>query len=197
LPRRYEQCAHREPFMRQPLFMYICILGTVIVVNSCTNSTEPRLYPVSLVSNPSFEISGNPTLDGWKILDSTSVRLVEDTPSAGGRWSLRLEASAFPGSAAYTKVPASQGRHRYRSSFWCKRAGVTLGSAGIFFLPHDTSSMLLNFLPVHDTVWTFHSFLDTVNANAGDSLRIILVGGTNDDGVGRTFFDLCKLEGLD
>ena len=99
--------------MRQQLFVYVCILA-VIVVNSCNNSTEPDLSPVSLVSNPSFEVNGKPSLNGWKIMDSMSVRLVEDTPSGGGRWSLRLDASAFPGSAAYTMVPAGQGRHRYR-----------------------------------------------------------------------------------
>jgi hypothetical protein len=125
--------------MRKLLLLYFFILGLFFAISSCKNSTEPALSSVSLVPNPSFESNGVPSLSGWTISDSMSVRLVEDSPSGGGRWSLRLDASAFPGSYAHIKVPAEQGNHQYRFSLWCKKAGVTSGAAGIFFLPHDTT----------------------------------------------------------
>ena len=191
-------CARRIRIMRRYSFPYFVALALIITFCSCNNPTEPgTTIPIQLIPNSSFEIDGGPSLEGWRISDTAAVRLIEAAPTNGGRWSLRFEASPFPGGYAYFIAPAEQGKHQYRFSLWVKRSGNTLGAAGLSFNPRDTRSVLLNILPISDTVWTFHSFLDTIAANAQDSIRVLSIGGNNEEGPGQSFFDLCKLERLD
>jgi hypothetical protein len=56
------------------------------------------------------------------------------------------------------------------------------------------STRALTGLIVADSTWHHYSLLDTVTANAGDSLVITLSGGSSQLQTGTTYYDLCRLE---
>jgi hypothetical protein len=184
--------------MKYYLFI-LSVIFTLIGINyGCNNSIQPESTSViSLISNPSFEINGAASLAGWTISDTSNVRLAESAPTNGGLWSLRIAASPFPGSYAYIFAPMEEGKHSYRLSFWCKHTGVTFGIVRLYYKNLHMPWTSLNAQPVEDTLWTFHSFVDTVFAFKQDSLSIYLYGGEGGEESGQTFFDLCKLDRLD
>ena len=182
----------------QLLWLTPLVLGSVLC--GCTGPDDPDILqssPLDLIPNSSFESNGVASLEGWTIGDSSFVRSVNIAAPSGGQWSLSIQTAPFPGSYAFERVPATEGTHRYRYSLWAKFSGQTYGAAGVSLWQYPGSSLVRTVFLPHDTTWTLHSVIDTLTASAQDSLVFLLIGGSNDNGVGQTFFDLCRIERLD
>lgn len=172
-----------------------CMLSLIIpllALSACKRSTENLAGPAEyeqLISNPSFEQHGTPSLDGWDIetnIDST-VRFSQDVPQSGGHWSVVLTVSDRVVARLRTTVTVPNGTHRYRLSVWAKSNGDT----GVVRL--ILNKAVRRSLTVSNTRWTLYETVDTVNTATGDTLTVELDGGVS-PGYNETSFDLCQLE---
>ena len=189
--------------MKQKVAILLMFLSTGVVINSCNKSSDtvngpPSTPAENLLANSSFESNGNPSLLGWRCIDSSLVQFTHDTPNDGGTWAIQLETGwiHFPLYVSQT-VAAPTGTHRYQISSWAKAFGAS-GKFSLTFKRNDTLT-LRKTLYVVDPGWTSRFFLDTLTTIAGDSLIVTLYGydTTNPDSLGFTFYDICKLEKLD
>jgi len=172
-----------------------CFLALLIIGCTEDEPTEPTDENTLLYS--SFEKNGRFSAEGWMLpsqSDSSS-----DVPAGGGNFSLLLEASQPPGVYAQIKVPVKTNFNEFKLTFWAKSTGVTSGINGEVILSLvrngsviDSSSILVN-----DIIWKSYSIQDIYTIAAGDSFMVQLSAGISQLFVGKTYFDLCTLYGVD
>jgi hypothetical protein len=167
-----------------------------LLIFGCTEETTEPTDENTLLSS-SFETNGKFSADGWTLpaqYDSST-----DVPTGGGNYSLVLAASSPPPDNAHIKVPVKTEFNTFKLTFWAKSTGVTSGIYGKAILSLvrngsviDSSSTLVN-----DIIWKSYSIKDTFSVAAGDSFMVQLNAGTSQLFPGKTFFDLCRLYGID
>jgi hypothetical protein len=174
--------------------------------NSCKKSGETivdsQVY-TNLITNSSFESSGNASVQDWKIAWTSSglLQSAQDAPAGGGSWSVSIHNANFPaysaaGDMSFTAA-ALAGAHIYKFSFWGKynhAAGPLICQRGELWLHHDNIISWRKSIVINNTAWTLYDVLDTLSANEGDSLIVALEGSHYGPSSATTFFDLCKLE---
>ncbi|MBM3436987.1 MAG: hypothetical protein FJY07_12315 [Bacteroidetes bacterium] len=171
---------------------FVTGLLAAIVILQCAckkNTDEATLKHVFQISNPSFEINNNPSLDGWSANNSSIFS--NDVPPGGGNWSIMLSADWDPENYVQTSVHLDGGAYRYKLSTWAKKQGE--GGAVCLLL----NNAYRKSIAVTDTTWNIYTITDTISASAGDNLTIELWGGYSQLSMGTTFFDLCTLQKLD
>ena len=161
--------------------------------------TGPTLGP-DLISNPSFEVNGSPSLVGWIVPDSSTVRFSADTPPTGSGNTIVLQASSsgvrWPGHSIYTLVVPRPGFHRYKLSILGKRWGA--GGGVLLFNGYPNSpnpGCLIASLSLTDTIWTSYSSVDTATTLPGDTL-VLTIDGSASNFPGTTFLNTCQLQEL-
>lgn len=155
------------------------------------------------VVNGSFEVDGQPSLDGWR-LTCEGVSF-EDASSDGGTWSLMLAPGnlqgCFPGQAFQT-IPVVQNGEVWRLTAWAKRSAATVTRARIFWMisAADGTTTNLSADTTSALSWTQLTVVDTLSLAPGDSVMIVLDAGQTSGpdimGVGVSF-DLVSVERLD
>jgi hypothetical protein len=173
----------------------IFLVWLLLLLVSCKSAgpTGPTSEP-SILFNSSFEADGKPSLDGWIVHDSTSASSSNDVPPSGGIVSLCLQDANF-GNDAIAQIPLPSGFHIYRLSIWAKKTS-TSGRFDVGFLPAQRQILPWDFAIISDTSWREYSLTDTLTTKIGDSLKIFLSPGYAEVILGRTYFDLCKMEQL-
>ena len=165
---------------------------------------EPSdIEPDNLITNPSFEIDGQPNIDGWNTLFNKDHFIDwgfwEDTPPGGGQWSVQI----LPG-----------GRSQYEGFVEMMLSGIN--DQGVFELSAWTktdteswshpisltpSTIILNHIRngkvIHSKSlsnapndWTRISFIDTLTINPSDTLHIRLYAGVTEVSLPIIIFDL-------
>ena len=177
-------------------FRRLSYIVLALIIIGCTEDdpTEPTDENTLLYS--SFEKNGRFSSDGWTLpsqSDSSS-----DVPAGGGNFSLVLEASNPPGSA-HIKVPVKTNFNEFKLTFWAKSTGVTSGINGeaILSLVRNGSVIDSSSILVNDIIWKSYSIQDTFSVAAGDSFMVQLTAGISQLLPGETYFDLCRLYGVD
>jgi hypothetical protein len=169
----------------------------VLFIYGCTEeeTTEPTDENTLLYS--SFEKDGKFSADEWKLPAQSDSST--DVPPSGGNFSLLLEASQPPESYAYTKVPVKTQFNNFKLTFWAKSTGVTSGINGkaILSLLRNGSVIKSSSILVDDIIWKSYSIQDTFSVASGDSFRVELTAGFSQLFSGKTYFDLCQLQGID
>ena len=166
-----------------------------LLIFGCTEeTTEPTEENTLLYS--SFEKNGMFSSDGWKLpaqFDSST-----DVPAGGGNFSLVLE-SNIPPDTAYIKVPVKTQFNKYKLTIWAYSTGVTSGnnSKVILSLVRNGSVIDSSSILVTDIIWKSYSIQDTFSVAAGDSFMVQLTAGVSQLFPGETYFDLCRLYGID
>ncbi len=170
----------------------ICLFTFFVIVSGCkketiTGPTEPQ----DLISNVSFELNGNPSIDGWIYWSNVDsmVQFSNDVPNGGGNWSVHLRVGDRVVKFLQTKIAAPTGRNRFRISVWARRGLMEAGgspSVAVLSL-NDTTRKILN---VQDTTWGYYEAFDTIDTVIGDSLTVRLGDGY----LSETYFDLCRLQ---
>jgi len=166
------------------------------LIFGCTEDepTEPTDENTLLYS--SFEKNGNFSADGWKLPaqhDSST-----DVPAGGGNFSLLLYASNPP-DTAYIKVPVKTQYNTFKLTFWAKSTGVTSGINGeaILSLVRNGSVIDSSSIQVDGIDWKSYIIQETFSVASGDSFMVQLTAGVSQLLPGSTFFDLCRLYGID
>jgi len=168
---------------------FIMMIALVLFFTSCKDDSNPVIYDdVNLISNPSFEENGNPTLRGWEV--SGSINFYEDTPAGGGKYSVGINTVwGIPEYISVT-VPVSEGKRIFTFTCWSK--AERLPSEISMHLIRDTI-ITNSFVTVSDSNWKSYTIVDTISVVRGDSLRIYLKGGSSQLLSSKTFYDNCIL----
>ena len=174
------------------LLIYPFLLGLVFLFSGCTEEETTEPTDENLLLNTSFEKNGKFSSEGWTLpigTDSSS-----NVPSGGGNYSLVLNASSPPEVYAQIKVPVKTNYNEFKLTFWSKYS-VIEGKVILSLVRNgsviDSSSIL-----VDDIIWKDYSIQDTYNVSAGDSFMVQLTAGISQLLPGKTYFDLCKLYGV-
>ena len=171
------------------IFLALLIIG-------CTEeeTTEPTDENTLLYT--SFEKNGVFSFDGWKLpaqYDSST-----DVPAGGGNFSLVLETN-IPQDTAYTKVPVKTQFNKYKLTIWAYSTGVTSGtnSKVILSLVRNGSVIDSSSILIDGINWKSFTIQDTYSVAAGDSFMVQLTAGRTQTFSGKSYFDLCRLYGID
>ena len=164
-----------------------------LFIYGCTEeeTTEPTDENTLLYS--SFEKNGKFSPDGWSLpalADSSN-----DVPTGGGNFSLLLEASQPPEVYAQIKVPVKTDYNEFKLTFWSKYS-VIEGKV-ILSLVRNGSVIDSSSIMVDDIIWKSYSIQDTFSIAAGDSFLVQVTAGISQLLPGKTYFDLCRLYGID
>jgi hypothetical protein len=165
---------------------------------------EP-LNGIELIQNPSFELNGHRSYQGWVVYDTLAC-VVENNNvlPGGGQWSMRIvDAELFPLWVRTTIAPP-EGTHPFELSVYAKsdsehpfvKRPDTLFSDGSVFLyiKRTDTLLLLRSFNITGATWKRYVIRDTISIIKPDSLVVILKGPVADLVSFYTFYDLCNLK---
>ncbi len=167
----------------------------VLTVCSCKdNSVNTDSIP-NLIGNSSFELKGQPSLEGW-IIDTTLAKVAHDAPVGGGNWSLGLEPGWYPQDGfAHTYITNHQGSGWYNLGAWMRSTNHWIGSVsfgkwsgGVLAYAKSITS--------DSSEWHYVALIDSVPLQPNDSLAVELSAGSTELANGFVFFDLISLQRL-
>ncbi len=177
----------------------IYFLSLIIVISAfqffgCNQQPiQPQLVrqKPQLIINPSFEEFGIPTLKGWNCSPAPLLKVQMIAPPNGGQFSIFLK-SKEDGAFASSTVAAITGNHIYKFSFWSKVTNL-FALAQLFYIHNDTMSLRKS-ISIKSKDWEQYFAYDTISAQLGDSLKVILYGTPSSTPQPYTWFDVCKIE---
>ena len=192
--------------MKAIIFSLLIILFLSLLQLGCKgsiNSTGYSQEDYNLISNGSFEINAEPSLEGWYPInsDTSYINYSMDVPPGGGKYSVKLmNAWVIAGAITAYTIP-SIGTHQYRFSVWAKvLKGSPYSIYGGEILILTKSKGTINFEKLYqfsDTSWTYGEIIDTLNSTKVDTVLIKLQGDITQFSSGYTLFDLCRFEKID
>lgn len=175
---------------------FLFLFTLLLFLYSCAEEETTEPTDENLLVNTSFEKNGQASSEGW-ILPSGS-EFATDVPPNGGSYSLVLEATQPPEDYAFIKVPVKTQYPINKLTFWAKSTGVTNNIYGkaILSLVRNGSQIKSNSILVDGIVWQSYSIRDTFNVADGDSFMVQFTAGISQLLSGKTYFDLCQLQGI-
>jgi hypothetical protein len=163
----------------------------ILSVQGCTMQTNSAEIEIPLV-NPSFEINGAPSLQGWTYNDCCPQLhgFSTDVPPHGGQFSVSIDFAGGP-YWIYAILPVSAGLNSYTFSAWAKYWGLR----GHLWIArkHGNEIDIIRTVTIADTSWRQYFVTTPVILGIGDSLVVGLDGGSEQLVGGTSYFDLCKL----
>ena len=96
---------------------------------------------------------------------------------------------------AQIKVPVKTDYNEFKLTFWSKYS-VIEGKV-ILSLVRNGSVIDSSSIMVDDIIWKSYSIQDTFSVAAGDSFMVQVTAGISQLLPGKTYFDLCRLYGID
>lgn len=164
--------------------------AALVIFSSCKDDVNsPGNTDNNLISNPSFENMGNPSLEGWQT--QGTINFFQDVPPEGGSYSIGINSEWGPSDYAAYTIPAQKNKKIYNFSCWAKTK--TLPAEISISLVRD-SILSTKSIVVADTVWTKYTIVDSLNISEGDSIRIFLKGSISQLLQAVTYYDNCRLE---
>jgi hypothetical protein len=109
-----------------------------------------------------------------------------------------LEATQPPENYAFIKVPVKTNYTINQLTFWSFSSGVSSNIYGraILSLIRNGSQVKSSSVIVDGIVWKSYSIRDTFNVASGDSFMVQFTAGVSQLLSGKTYFDLCQLQGI-
>jgi hypothetical protein len=175
-------------------------ISILVIVPSCKEDTiAPNQSPVNLIQNSSFESNGKSSLQSWWMSDTTFLKLVEDAPKGGGKWSLQLVPGWIPQQFfARTYISDQSGTGIYKLTISMKNQ-----TFGNMWDPYVLLGRLVNnqwtrskTISTDSTSWQTFSIIDTIFLQPNDTLAVQLSGGAGERAAGSVRFDLVELKRL-
>lgn len=173
------------------------IIGIFICFSlSCNESITESQSSENLLSNGSFEINGQPSLNGWRFGNKGLAELTNQAAPNGGNWSLQLTSDWAPTTGfIYTPVTNIKSQDIITLSAYVRATGQ-FGGGGIINLVTGQSiySGRIKSISTSDTVWNQISVTDTVKLNTNDTLWVVLSSLHTELVPFKGLFDLVKIE---
>ncbi len=175
-------------------FLFVFIL--LFIICSCNEEEPTAPTEENLLLNTSFEKNGKFSSDGWTLTALSDSSM--DVPPGGGIYSLELNSSAPPGEYAFIKVPVKTQYTINKLTFWAKSTGVSSNIYGkaILSLIRNGSEIKSRSIQIDVIDWRSFSIQDTFNVASGDSFMVQFTAGVSQLLPGKTYFDLCQLQGI-
>lgn len=144
--------------------------GSIIISVSWGNGER------NLISNPSFEFNGQPSLTGWTINDTIWAKTVPGAPAGEGSWSLWLapEFGPMPGGEAETIVTGESGNFVYQLSFWERNFGALFSGIITINQFRENDIIFSTNISANASFWTLFSKSIKLSLLQTDTLKIIL-----------------------
>jgi len=182
---------------KQILFITSLLVIPVLIFLSCTEEEITEPTEENLLLSTSFEQNGKFSAEGWTLPIGSDSSL--DVPSGGGKYSLILEASNPPELYAEIMVPVKTQFNEFKFTFWSKSTSVTNNIYGkaILTLVRNGSAVKSSDVTIDNIIWKSYSIQDTFTVASGDSFLVQLTGGISQLFSGKSYFDLCKLYGVE
>ena len=176
-------------------FILIVILAFLIFSCNQEETTEPT--EENLLINTSFENNGRFSTDGWSL--SSLSDSSNDVPPNGGNFSLVIDASQPPEVYTSIKVPVKTQYSKNRLSFWSKSSGVSSNVYGkaVLSLVRNGAELQSQSIQIDVIKWELFTLEDTFSVAEGDSFLVKFSGGLSQLLSGKTYFDLCQLQGIE
>lgn len=178
----------------------IISLCLMLLFFGCNKSEETPTGPpviIDLLSNPTFESNGNPSLAGWIVPDTSTVHFTNDMPPGGKGYSIIVKSQIsvlWPGASVFVNIVPAPGKHRYRLSCYTKSKG-TAGYCAVYLKRGNMTVMCGQFyIPATDTIWTNTMHDDTLTTVYEDTLIVNLNGGMLAYFPGTTYFNSCQFQ---
>ena len=178
-----------------------CFIGAFLLFS--TSSFSQNLIP-----NSTFELNGEPNCEGWHAgcciplanrcdtLETDGMTMIYNVApdSIRGYWGIELYGSYPSGSSIYTYLPAIEGTHVYKLTFWMN--SINFGGGGGIGLLKDGSSGI-KWVEDFGQPWTQYTLLDTITAALNDTLLVGLCAGIGDFCICDVQYDQPELEIID
>ena len=183
------------------IIKYLVILFLIFIISSCSKNDDDIINPFAGKINfgdttnaiflSSFELNGNPSIQGWQPWDSLSTlkySFSNNVPVGGGNWSLELRGGAYAKNSveATLDLNPSDSLKNYVLSFWA------IGKGQVIFSLDAPDRGVVGLPNINCTTWTF--FADTLFRNSIDlnKLSILLTEG-NSDSLAYVLYDNVKV----
>ena len=154
----------------------------------------------NLVENGSFEEDGQPTLEGWRVPSPELASLVEEAPSGGGHWSLKLEADWAPTMGYVSAViPGVQTGDILRLSAQARATSSTGGAVIGIVVGTDVDPdgrRSARFASTTGLNWTTLTVEETVSVGEGEAVWVLLSSPNTEVSASSGLFDLITVERL-
>jgi len=175
----------------------VFLLLSLLVGCSETTTGPSQESDGNLLPNGSFELNGQPTLEGWQAANDSLVSLTEEAAPEGGRWSLKLEADWAPTSGFVTAlVPGIQDSDVLRLSAYVRSVGYLGGGKIALLVGSGSNRSVSKQKETPNVEWTFLSFEDTLTVSENDSVWVLLSSFHTEIAPRIGQFDLVSLERL-
>ena len=185
------------------------LLFTIVGCKDDGSPVAPVREPSNLVINGSFEVNGNPTLEGWtgKFDPDTTLKacytFTNDVPAGGGNWSFAFENPAQD-LWLRTHISAPGQFCGYRLAFWAKST-VVFTEASLLVSSSGSQTASGKRITIRDSVWRQYSVAIGVGDTSlyedfTDSIRILQIElrcSHNPSVIGRAQFDDLRLSKLE
>ena len=176
--------------VRQPVLILAATVFCVIGRSSRAQTSDSD--SLNLISNPSFELNGQPTLQSW-VADTFLTAFVQDTPPGGGTWSLRIDPGWIPQEGyAQTYITGLSGISILELTVWIKSLNRWRGSATLG--QWSKGEWVTNKrIDCDSASWTQISIVDTLSLLPTDTVAVHLSAGVTEVAFGEDLFDLVRL----
>lgn len=184
-------------FMKNKLLNKLAVLILLaFFISGCSEEEPTAPTEENLLLNTSFEKNGQASSDGWTLPNGSEFST--NVPPNGGSNSLVLEATQPPENYAFIKVPVKTNYTINQLTFWSFSSGVSSNIYGraILSLIRNGSQVKSSSVIVDGIVWKSYSIRDTFNVASGDSFMVQFTAGVSQLLSGKTYFDLCQLQGI-
>lgn len=173
-------------------FLYSCSDSDSLV------SIKQNVAKKNLIVNPSFELRGQPSLDGWNWTnyDSAAILFSNHTSQAGGNYAIVLFPIWMYDNRIYQKLDLSKGKHNYTFSVFAKNSKYFLGYSFVEF--YSKGRIVYNIRQyIRNSIWTKYEIPLKLEVSEGDSLLVGLSGGQTQAITDSTYFDFVEFYELD
>ncbi len=178
------------------IILSLFIFGFISLNCSNTVTGPTTSYNNNLLANSTFEANEKPSLIGWNVPDTSAFSFSSDIPQGGSGSSIIMNAAWVPGNIIFTSTIPQLGSHSYKLSIFGKYSGVG-GKVSLYLnRPENSSSTLIEEIPINSNAWSHYSQTKTISATDGDTLFVIINGGETELAGGTTYFNTCRLEKL-
>lgn len=176
---------------------FFLLLILTLLINSCIEEETTEPTEENLLINTSFENDGKFSADGWTL--SSLSKSSNDVPQNGGGFSLVIDASNPPEVYSSIKIPVKVQYSKNRLSFWSKASGVSSDVYGkaVLALIRNGAELQSRSVQIEAINWQLFTIEDTFSVAEGDSFLVKFSGGIAQLLSGKTYFDLCQLQGIE
>jgi len=170
----------------------LTVLSFLLIISGCSKEVntvvgaDDKTGNQNIIFASSFESNGVASWDGWINPGPPTVKIANEAPVSGGKYSIFLKAKDA-GAIVYKTIPANTGTHKYTLTFWAKATE----DPGLLDLYLKSGAKKVNSKRsiINSESWAEYKIDTEFTSVQGDSIVIYLSGSSFTVPQGFTYFD--------